>query len=115
MRAVAFGIALALLTGCVAGDRYAPTRTKLGTLSIDEAGRQAAFQSDVRACGGRTDPYLYVVPLVALPLFLGAELAIRENTRRCMEARGWRLLEPASAPLPSHSDGGLDGRAGDSR
>ena len=81
---------LFLLVGC-AGRQWAPLRGQT----------QEQFTWDVRECGSSTTPRGYAVPMIVAPLVMGLEIARAHATRRCLEARGWRVVgEPQTAAEP---------------
>ena len=107
MRTLGWLLILTLLAGCVPSYKYAPDRYAFSNV----ADAQATFEWQLKQCGGAARTY--PVPLIALPLFVGAELALRESVRRCMEANGWRVVdEPLPPPLSSQEDLSVDGTAG---
>lgn len=86
------------LSGCVRGYTYAPREG----FEWDAL----AFRQALAACDNPSG--VYPVPLIALPVMYGVLVALRERTRRCMEARGWRVVEPPPLPVEHRPDQGLD-------
>ena len=95
MRAVAFGIALALLTGCVAGRHYVPA-SPLVSHSTEPAAMRAAFEDAVRACWAVPSEDGFQASMHLTPLIMASLLGLhyREYVQACMEKRGWRVAEP---------------------
>lgn len=86
-----------LLSGCVPGYTFAPGRYSQ-YMDVSAEG----FARDRKACGGEGG--FYTVPLILMPVLAAAMLVDRENTRRCMEKRGWRVIEkPPTDPVPDHA------------
>lgn len=94
MKLLALLVLTVLLSGCVPGYRFAPSRYI--------AGSPEAFARDRKACRGEGG--IYAVPLILMPVLVAAMLSDRDNARRCMERRGWRVIEePPTDPVPDHA------------
>ena len=109
MRTLGWCLILILLAGCVPGYKYAPDRLAFSNV----ADLRATFERDLKQCGGSTQARGYVVPLIAWPLFMGAEVALRESVRSCMERNGWRVA-PEADPLSGQQDMRVNGSLGNS-
>jgi hypothetical protein len=94
MKLLALLVLTVLVSGCVPGHTFAPGRY------LDPSGSSPeAFARDRKACRGEGG--IYAVPVILMPVLVAAMLANRESARRCMEKRGWRVVEESPTEPPT--------------